>query len=264
MSENTNLTITFIDPEELEEVAEAEETNAAISLSLDSDANANETSFESRTPAYVRQFPPGEFTMMVNVGTVEKRLKRVPYAITDEKVYFVNTATANLDYLPEGAVTYSWIGNDLGNVILNGKILTIPGAGVGVLSCSYITLYDQLKVTYAGTPATTVLLVVIHDSVEDVQDSLLIAYTGVTAVTTRPVVITVKNYCSDAVVVGANVEVTATGYPTTNFTTDALGQADLGYLTVGVTYNIKITATGYRDSDEDSLSNDSFVVTAES
>lgn len=256
----TTLTVTFVAPEELED-PEVEETNVAIALSLDSEANENETSFESGTPVYVRQFPPGEFTMLVNIGSVEKRLREVPYTITEELVYFANAATANLDYLPDGEVIHTWVGENLGNPVFNGRVVTIPESGVGVMSCTYITLYDQLMVTYSGAVATTVLLVVMNG---DVSDSLLITYTGVIDVTERPVVITVKNYCSDEIVVGADIEVTASGYPTTNFITDALGQANLGNLIVGVTYNIKITATGYKDSDLDSLSNDSFTVTAES
>ena len=256
MSETT-LTVTFVAPEELED-PEVEETNAAISLSLDSAANDNETSFEAGTPAYVKQFPPGEFEMTVNIGSVEKKLKRVPYTITEEKVYFANVATKNLAYLPEGEVTYSWIGNDLGNPTFDGRVITIPEAGVGVLNCTYITLYDQLMVLYSGAEATSVLLVVLN---EDVSDSLLITYTGIEDVTERPVVLTIKDYCSGEVVVGANVEVTAPGYATSNFTTDTLGQASLGSLIAGNTYNLKITATGYKDSDDDSLSNDSFIVT---
>ena len=256
MSE-TILTVTFVAPEELED-PNVVETNEAITLSLDSDANNNETSFESGTPAYIKQFPPGEFTMEVNIGTVEKKLKRVSYTITEEKVYFANVATKNLAYLPEGEVTYSWIGNDLGNPTFNGKVITISESGVGVLTCTYITLYDQLMVLYSSADDTTVLLVVVN---EDVNDSLLITYTGIEDVAERPVVITVKDYCSGEVVVGANVEVTAPGYATSNFTTDALGQASLGSLIVGNTYNLKITATGYKDSDDDSLSNDNFIVT---
>lgn len=263
-TQNTSLTITFVDDEEYADtdttLVDDEETNATISLVLDSIANSNATSFTSGTPAYVKQYPPGDFTMKVNIGVVEKRLNRVAQAISEEKVYFANVNTATLDYLPHGGVTYSWIGTNLGNPVFNGRKVYIPAAGVGVLSCSYTTLYDQLRVIYSGTTATTVLLVVTYGTAED---SLLITYTGVSTVTTRPVIITVKDYCSDEVVAGASIEVSATGYPTTNFITDADGQADLRYLTVGTTYNLKITATGYRDSDEDSLSNDSFTVTAE-
>ena len=256
MSIETNLTVTFTAPEEDTIVTT---TNTTISLSLDSEANNNETSFESGTPVYVKQFPPGDFEMTVNIGYVEKKLKRVPYVIEEELVYFANAAIANLDHLPEGEVTYSWVGNNLGNPVFNGKVITIPESGIGVLNCTYITLYDQLMVMYEGAEATTVLLVVVNGTV---SDSLLITYTGIEDVTERPVVITVKDYCSGEIVVGANIEVTASGYPATNFITNALGQANLGNLIVGVTYSIKITATGYRDSDEDSLSNDSFTVTA--
>lgn len=261
---NTTLTVTFIAPEEDADITEA---NEAIALSLDSEANNNETSFESGTPAYVKQFPPGEFEMTVNIGSVEKRLRRVPYTIEHEKIYFANVATKNMVYLPEGEVIWAWIGTELGNPTFNGKVIVIPEAGIGVLCCTYITLYDQLQVIYNGDEETTVLLVVINrgdeeDEEDDVQDSLLITYTGVESETERPVTITVKNYCSNEIVVGARIEVTAPGYPTTNFVTDDLGQADLGNLVVGTTYNIKTTVVGYRDSDIDSLSNDSFIVTA--
>lgn len=252
---NTSLAITFIAPSELDDVDDA------ITLELDSDANEDETTFASGKPAYVRQFPPGEYSTVVNVGTVKKRLRRVSYTVEKEKVYFQNSETANLTYLPEGGVSYAWIGTDFGEPVFNGRVITAHSVIVGVLECTYVTLYDQLMVMYSGIEDTTVLLAVMNEATED-QDFLRISYEGVESATTRPVIITVKNYCSNEVVENASIALSAIGYPTTYFITDAEGKADLGNLTVGVTYNIKITAVGYRDSDVDSLSNESFTVIA--
>ena len=73
---------------------------------------------------------------------------------------------------------------------------------------------------------------------------------------TRDIVIVVKDYVSDADVSGAHVWIDGVD----EGTADANGELAISDIAIGG-HSIKITATGYTDSDQDSLLNDYFVVT---
>jgi hypothetical protein len=235
---------------------------------LDETANSEATEFQSGTSAYVRQFPSGNFDLFINVGTVRKKLENARYLIAEEVVTFTNSKRGVLDYDPVDTVLYRWVGNNPGIPRFSGRIVHLPTEAYAVLLCTYTTSYDQLEVFYSGNEETNILLAATRETVDDdgeteyLTGSILISY-KVDDLETRPVILTLSDYCSDDIISGATIILSGPGYTTTEFTTDALGQAHLGNLTVGVTYDIKITATGYRDSDLDSLSNDSFTVTAE-
>jgi len=61
----------------------------------------------------------------------------------------------------------------------------------------------------------------------------------------------IRDYCTDEVIPGAAVNVDGTGY-----TTDANGLIVLGLLEAGQTLPVVTTASGYHDSDADTLNND--------
>jgi len=61
----------------------------------------------------------------------------------------------------------------------------------------------------------------------------------------------IRDYCTDEVIPGAAVNVDGTGY-----TADANGVVVLGLLEAGQTLPVLTTATGYHDSDADTLNND--------
>lgn len=74
----------------------------------------------------------------------------------------------------------------------------------------------------------------------------------------RDVVLTVKNWCTDAVIQGAAVTLTVDGTPDTK-TTDAEGKVTFTLVPPG-THPLTITAAGYLDSATDTLANDSIQV----
>jgi len=73
---------------------------------------------------------------------------------------------------------------------------------------------------------------------------------------TRTITINITDYVSEADVAGASVYLDGT----LQGTTDANGEIDLSDVAIG-THTLKVTKTGYVDSDEDELLNDYLVVT---
>jgi len=73
---------------------------------------------------------------------------------------------------------------------------------------------------------------------------------------TRTITLNILDYVDDADVVGASVYVDGT----LEGTTDANGEISITDIAIG-THTIKLTKTGYVDSDEDELLNDYLVVT---
>jgi len=75
-----------------------------------------------------------------------------------------------------------------------------------------------------------------------------------------PYEISVLDFCSDEAI--ANVQIYLNG--SYIGVTDSTGIKSLGYLTPGTSYTLKMTKTGYQNSDVDALNNDSFTVQAAS
>lgn len=257
MSANDDtLRVTFVDGNE--EVTGATDR---VRLTLDEDANLEVTTFTIGAHAFVRQFPPGNATYYISAGTLKKSGEKIPITITDEYVRFALAKEGTLNYEPEGTVTYEWYGDSDNErpAYFNGRKVTTSEDVVGILKCSYVTLFDQLEVTYNGPNPADVLVVAVMG---DAKDSLAIPFTE--GAGTREVIITVKDYCNGEIVPYAEITLSADGYPSTIFNADINGDANLGELEIGKHYDIKITATGYTDSDLDALSNDGFTVSEES
>lgn len=251
---DTNLTTSFkTEDTSLDESIE-------ISLILDADRNNDQVEFAIGSDVFVKIMPTGDNNdfFSVNVGNVVKIDSNIPQVVTDEEVSFANSNTANLNYRPSGPVSWSWVGVACGNPNFKGREINLTSNAIGVLKCTYTTYFDRLKVTYSGVDEADVLLVCIRGAV---QDSLVIPFVAdnVTGAT-KDVTITVRDYCSDSIVSYANITVWGTGFAEQSFVCNDAGQVIIPDLVIGQTYNIKVTASGYRDSDQDSLDNASFIV----
>ena len=252
----------------------------SLQLILDDERNDEATEFVYGSDAYIVQFPSGNFDTYVSVGTFQKIASRVPVPVEGEFVIFPLVKEADLAYTPvPGSVRLSWRGKDAGGYYMNGKTINVYNKIVAVAKCDYLTYCDIFKVNYNGSPnlvdfeeeskqyEVPILLVVDRTGLDE-NDEIThdIAYIRIEYVhasyETREVILTIKDYCSGKLVPYANVVLSGEGYPATAFTADAYGEVNFGLLRVGE-YDLQITADGYLPSDEDSLSNDSFIVTSE-
>lgn len=89
--------------------------------------------------------------------------------------------------------------------------------------------------------------------------SLTITFRRADADLPKNVILVIKDYSTDVIIVGAAVTVTGPNGYIYNGTTDALGKIYLGQRQPGQ-YSLVATATGYQSSDADFLANDTFTV----
>lgn len=96
-----------------------------------------------------------------------------------------------------------------------------------------------------------------HDGVFLFSDGSNITSQGFTvpAAVFRPTTLEIYNEQTDAIVVGAAVYVDGVYLGIT----DSAGRITTGSLEVGTTHTLRVTASGYIDSDIDDIANDSFV-----
>jgi len=112
----------------------------SLSIQLDDLLNNNKTSFDSGATVYFLVFSVVDAisvnTLCSSGAVTSNGTKQVDVT---EIVVFENTATASLDKLPNGTVTWSWMGNAGGVPVFDGRSVTMPRNTVGVLQCSYTT-----------------------------------------------------------------------------------------------------------------------------
>jgi len=222
-----------------------------LSLQLDEERNNDKTTFAVGEIAYLKfLFSNSDaYTIKTSSGSASVVGTNIHYPITDEEIQFANVKQGTLDYVPAGGVTPTWIGNNGGTPLFNEKIITVPNEIIGILNCDYTTKGDRLALT--ATESGTILVVVIQGSN---QASLAVTFGA--AADAVEYELEVKDFCSDASLSGVAVSMDGRY----KGLTDANGVVNLGLLTPGSTHALKMTRSGYEDSDDDDLNNDSFVV----
>ena len=146
--------------------------------------------------------------------------------------------------MPSGAVETFWVGRSGGTISIDGQTITVPEKIVGVLKCKYTTFYDNFKLVSdtAGTinvcgtysEKTACRTVTVTDPTDPVDYEL-----------------EVRDYCSEAIISGATIYFDGVDIGNT----DTNGVINLGKLLPGSSHSLKITKTGYIDSDKDKLNN---------
>jgi len=238
---------------------DASDDGAGVVVALEDSRNGGATAFSPGGSAYVSVAPTLDgYTIASSAGTLTKDGTRIPVEVSEDLI-FAGTREATLDFPPNGAVSYEWLGKDGGTPLFNGQTVTIPEDAVGVLRVTYDTLGDRLRleVTDADMGGLDELPVVV--AVTDADGNVYhttVNYTrdGEDPAEPEAVEILVEDFCTGEPISGATVLVNGK-----TVTTNANGVAYVGTLAAG-TYAIKATATGYTDSDKDVLNNDSFVV----
>lgn len=234
-----------------------DEVGIVLSLSLDTVANKDKTTFVIGDKVYLKFLSSVDepYTIEVNMGTAKTEATNIHYPIEDDEITFANTNSGSLGYVPIGEVDYEWIGKSAGTPVFNGREILLDEDSVAVLNCSYKTKGNRLSVT--NSEVGTVLVVVIQgenqaslsitfeDDEDDEEEKEPVAYE-----------LDVKNYCSDASLSGVTVYLDEIDIGQTNIN----GIIALGALIPGSAHTLKMMKAGYIDSDKDKLNNDSFTV----
>ena len=87
--------------------------------------------------------------------------------------------------------------------------------------------------------------------------SITIAFQGATG--PDDVTLTIKDYCTDIPIPGAQVTLSSGTYPSSTKTADVNGQVTFLQVPSG-NHNLSVTASGYIPSNSDTLANDSISV----
>lgn len=135
---STTVVVQFTNP------AAATATNAHLSAELDArpaGLNAGKTTFIPGATAYVLIYKSANVTLLPAQSSAGSFSYSGTVLVqhTDE-LQFADAATASLNVPMDGAiVSYKWIGRDLGapTVGVDGKTVSVPTSGVGVLSITY-------------------------------------------------------------------------------------------------------------------------------
>jgi hypothetical protein len=195
---------------------------------------------------------------MVGAGSTQVQTDTLTFAAESEQ---------SLSRVPAGAVTLTWIGRDPGvNVVVDGDTIRLSEPATGVLRAAYSYRYDKIRLSGvssapAGVGDDDSFDVLVVATCQGGSANASVTYStdtdggAGTGSATVDVDLMVRDFCTGDPVSGATVS--AGGQIKT---TNAAGVARLLSLTPGQTYDITITASGYVDSDQDLLSNDSFTV----
>lgn len=239
------------------------DSSGDLNMFLDDDQNLliygeDKTSFEAKEIAYIGIIGNFEVTnLSTTVGQLAVTNNNVSYA-QEETLTFVNSKEASLSLSPSGIVTYKWIGKNGGNPIFAGTTVTLQEKVSGLLEVSYNSQGQRIALSNADLDETEydVLVTVVNEAE---QASLTVPFESEEAAEDLvSLKILVKDICTGNAIPNAHVSITGLG----SGTTDSDGYfllAEPG-AQPGKSYSIRVTATGYMPTNEDNVSNDTFVV----
>jgi hypothetical protein len=137
MNASTTIKVQFTNPEA------AAAANAHLSAEVDSrpaGLNAGKSTFIPGATAYLLIYKSANVSLLPPQSSAGSFSYGGTASVqhTDE-LQFADAATASLNVPADGIVSYKWIGRDLGAPVIgmDGKTVTVPTSGVGVLSITY-------------------------------------------------------------------------------------------------------------------------------
>ena len=216
---------------------------------LDNSKNKGLSDFNEDTTCFLKLYNLGtNLTIDTTSGTASIYGRNITEE-QEEYVIFENSKEEALSYPIYRVEDYKWIGGDGGNVVFDEYNAKLPDKINGVLYVKYLTAYTSIKI---DTRIIGKVLVVAED--EKGKGSIVIDYSG----GYKDAYLTVKDACTKNVVAGARVYLD--GKYVGN--TDSFGKIYLGKIAIGK-HKIKVSKTGYKDTDQDAIANDEFEITTE-
>lgn len=219
---------------------------------------------------YLKVFPSRsilDYNLFSSLGTLSVISVGVLFERT-ETVLFTQDITAKTSYSIQSILSTSWSGENGGSVSFNNTDLTISYPVTSILTITYLTKGDRLSLVnnddYPDLDEFDVLCVSQYNNGGDASEriSFMKSVSDVDGIQLTNVVLTIKDVITDIIIPNALVTVTGNGI---NFSSvaDANGRVLIPNLIRGYTYQIKTVSSGYFNSDEDYLNNDSFTVPME-
>lgn len=263
-------TVSFGDPAEVAAARRTIRVELDDLYNVDDEGNPkNNFEPDGVDPAFIIIAPSDRtipYEVIVSNGSIVQSLTGNTYQANDT-VYFIDETEAILTYKPEGGVSYQWVGSQPKNIdgvplnpIFDENIVKMSEEVVGILQCSYIFVADQWKLV--SDVEGEVLVVALQEVDEDKAiGSTIVEFIPSELLEEEGVLVDydleLRDFCNNDVISNAAVELDGVPIGTTNVN----GLISLGQLQVGQTYALKVTRSGYIDSDLDDLLNDEFTIT---
>jgi hypothetical protein len=124
------------------------ETNANISVQLDSDRNGGKTRFLYGEKAYYQIFFSPEtmtITQTASDGTISA--EGSGEELIEEYVTFANTNNGNTNFPVNRISSSEWLGNNLGAISYVSKQITSSLSGTGILKVSYYANFTRYAIS---------------------------------------------------------------------------------------------------------------------
>ncbi len=188
-----------------------------------------------------------------NIGTSSETV--------EEYITLHKTKSGTLAKLPVSGVSYLWVGSHKGDDTpkFDGKNIIFSVEMTGMLYCTYEAYCDNLEIT-----TSTSGMILVTAEKDSITGNATIDFTGTSK--QRKVYLTVKDACNKEVLADVAVSLRlAESDPWESIgTTDTKGQLYLGELWTGKKYKLKMTLSGYIDSNKDTIKNDEFTISDDS
>ena len=239
-----------------------------LSIELDNDYHIAlygeaKTEFNKEDIVYLKVYPGRDISDYDILKSSGKCFLSAPHNSENvvDLLSFVNTKSASFSVTPAYLhVEYEWVSGGGGvGVLINEKGVTISKKTVGILSCEYVMYYDRLKLLRLPNSKDNDQIIVMIGNETRGYVSITVNYTEEES-TSRDLTIVIRNVDSEAIIAGASVAITLEGISIFDGTTNEEGRVTVPSLVVGTTYDIKVTATDYFDTNVDVLNNDTFTV----
>ena len=237
-----------------------------VSLEHDDALNGGASAFEVGSQIFYRAYPADNYSCHVsNGGTIFVVCPEKVDTIT-EKITFNGSNKASLPHPVFGSFSYNWLGNAIKanthekvtpniSAQVGSDKITVDYPVYGSVSVVYDCSYASISFSPINSGEQTILACRICENideeacaslVEDIEDQYF-----------DDVTLIIIDACNSSLKV-AGAQATVDGELADSIS-DSNGQIHIGLLAKG-THSVKITAPAYISSDQDSLSNDEFIV----
>lgn len=247
----------------------SESISQSYSLEVDSDyfetVNGEDKSTYSPTDeVFLKCIPPSSvesYALHSSIGTLTKIHSDILFEVT-ETISFKKSSTASLSNEPYSITSHSWVGADKGTVSFSGYTVTGSSEIVGLLEVTYMVKGDRLSLTGCTSDQDEYDVLCLVEYTEEMSDATVSFEQGDGTGEVVNVKFTVKDAITDIKIPDATVTVSGHGVDTTQISNEN-GEVLFTGLVRGNTYDIETVASGYHNSGEDYLNNDSFTVPTE-
>ena len=243
---NTNLTVTF----------GKDSDSAGFNLELDSEKNNEKSNFAPGDEVYIKVYPgglsPSHNSTMGNITVMAtNKYESIPKEEGGfEYLVFARDSEQSVSHIIKSITDLKWCGfiPDTPPIFGETKISFSEEVSC-VMKLQYKTTYDSWRLTGVNIPCR----VLVEAFNEERYGSLTIDFTE-DEEDRDHVFLVVRDACTEQLIPGANVEIGGVLH-----VADDKGKVDLGILSTG-TYQVRITAQDYQDSDTDRIGNDELVI----